>query len=256
MGWTDILRRALPSWLKEPGPDSRLPPATVKEQDESDCPVLWATPVGEFWGRLADGRLLDFLVNEQERQKTYQRGPVVIRPGDVVLDVGAHLGTFTRIALRDGAAKIVAFEIEPVSIRCFKKTFRKELAEGLVVLVEEAAWESSGMLALREDHNNSAAASVHEVTSESSGEQVPATTIDDVVVRLGLEQVDFIKMDIEGAERHAVRGAARTLSRFAPRLALCIYHKDDDPLVIPQQVLQIKPDYQVFTTEVAHAFFY
>ena len=49
-------------------------------------------------------------------------------------------------------------------------------------------------------------------------------SIDDFVTDGGISQVNFIKMDIEGGEREALRGASTTVKRFKPRLSLCEYH--------------------------------
>jgi hypothetical protein len=70
---------------------------------------------------------------------------------------------------------------------------------------------------------------------------VRATTVDEVVADLKLDAVDFVKADIEGAERHMLKGSSQTIARFAPRLALCIYHLPDDPVVIPQLAKTLKP---------------
>src|SRR5262249_32601828 len=65
--------------------------------------------------------------------------------------------------------------------------------------------------------------------------------IDDVVDQLGLSRVDFLKSDIEGAERHALVGAQKTLQKFGPRMALCIYHLPDDPEVITNIAHELFP---------------
>jgi FkbM family methyltransferase len=49
---------------------------------------------------------------------------------------------------------------------------------------------------------------------------VPTTTLDDYAAKMGVDRVDFIKMDIEGAELHALRGAARLLSSRPPPVLL------------------------------------
>ena len=118
----------------------------VKEENGVPCPTLYATPLGEFWGKRTDEPLLEFLLVEQLAYRLYDHDTASVGPRDIVLDVGSHLGTFTRFALGRGARKVVGFEPDPGSFRCFKRTFAEELRTGQVVLVEAAAWESPGTL--------------------------------------------------------------------------------------------------------------
>ena len=144
-----------------------------------------------------------------------------------------------------GARKVVGFEPDPGSISCFKRTFAGELQDGKVVLVEAAAWESTGTLQFEVHDVWSAASSV----SKEGALEVKAVTIDAEVANLGLASVDFIKMDIEGAERHALRGALQTLQEFGPKMTIAIYHLEDDREVIPEIVLGAQPAYRMVSTE-------
>lgn len=58
------------------------------------------------------------------------------------------------------------------------------------------------------------------------------------------EKVTFIKMDIEGLEMKAIKGASKIIKEQKPRLAICIYHKPDDFVSIPELLLELRPDYQ------------
>ena len=58
--------------------------------------------------------------------------------------------------------------------------------------------------------------------------------------------VDFIKMDIEGAELKALCGARKLIEKNHPILAICVYHKKDDLLKIPQYIKEISPDYKLY----------
>ena len=60
------------------------------------------------------------------------------------------------------------------------------------------------------------------------------------------EKVDFIKLDIEGAEQDAIDGAKETIKKFKPILAICIYHKAEDWYKIPEMVLEIEPSYNIY----------
>lgn len=60
------------------------------------------------------------------------------------------------------------------------------------------------------------------------------------------EKIDFIKMDIEGAEQDAIKGATNTIKLYHPILAICIYHKAEDWYKVPKMVLNIKNDYKIY----------
>lgn len=60
------------------------------------------------------------------------------------------------------------------------------------------------------------------------------------------EPVTFIKMDIEGAEMKALRGADRIISKNFPKLAICIYHNPEDLWEIPLYIKRNWPDYDIF----------
>jgi len=73
-------------------------------------------------------------------------------------------------------------------------------------------------------------------------QSVEVDTIDNLV----REKVDYIKMDIEGAEQDAIDGAKETIRKYTPILAICIYHKAEDWYKIPEKVLTINSGYKVY----------
>ncbi len=73
-------------------------------------------------------------------------------------------------------------------------------------------------------------------------QSVEVDTIDNLIK----ERVDFIKLDIEGAEQDAIDGARETIQKQRPILAICIYHKAEDWYKIPQKVLEIDKNYQIY----------
>ena len=68
--------------------------------------------------------------------------------------------------------------------------------------------------------------------------------LDTYVGKKGLPRVDFIKMDVEGAELDILKGAEVTIARWKPVLALSAYHKWDDFWVLMNFVKSIRPDYE------------
>ena len=61
-------------------------------------------------------------------------------------------------------------------------------------------------------------------TSTESAVEVQTQTIDDFVSEQSIKKIDFIKMDIEGSEPNALKGAEGTIRKHRPKLAIAIYH--------------------------------
>jgi FkbM family methyltransferase len=80
---------------------------------------------------------------------------------------------------------------------------------------------------------------------ETEGEKIALRTIDSVSEELKLTPT-LIKMDIEGAELSALKGAEQTIRTAKPKLAVCIYHKDEDLIEIPQYLHSLNPDYKMY----------
>jgi FkbM family methyltransferase len=216
----------------------------VIETDPASQAELWQTPRGRFWILAKSGEAFVYDLAEQLRGIYAYKG-LGARAGDIVLDCGANVGVYTRIALDVGAAKVVAIEPAPENVRVLRKNFEREVAEGRVLVYSKGVWDKEDMLPMTIDPSNSAADSF--VLPRGKGAKVQmlsVTTIDKIVAELGLERVDFIKFDIEGAERRALAGARATLARYRPRMAVCVYHLKDDPQVIPATVRAIVPRYR------------
>ena len=196
---------------------------------------LWETPKGRFWVPDGNEFMLPWNLAEEER-KAYGKPPHFVRAGEVVLDCGANLGIFTREALAAGAGKVVAIEPAPENLEALRRNLREEIASGKVIVYPKGVWDKDEWLTLNQDAGNTAADSfvLHPPGAKTSAEKFPLTTIDKMVAELGLERVDFIKMDIEGAEPRAMKGARQTLARWRPRMSIAVYHQASDPVTVPR----------------------
>lgn len=194
---------------------------------------LWRTRDGNFWIPNRNSDVLAFNLAEQE-EDIYGRGANGVHAGDVVLDGGANVGVFTRKALNAGARTVIAVEPAPENVESLRRTFTQEIADGRVVIQAVGLWNQPAELPLRVDANNSARNSfILKFGPEVSEVKVPLVTIDSMIENLALTKVDFIKLDIEGAEKKALAGASQTLARFHPRMAIAMEHLNDDPIAIP-----------------------
>jgi FkbM family methyltransferase len=211
------------------------------------------TPMGRYWTVRGD-RFLKVTLGEQKAD-IYDDGDVSVKAGDVVLDCGANVGVFTRTALERGARLVVAIEPAPGTVECLRRNFENEIAQGRVIVVPKGVWDHPDVLELAQgDDGNTTGDSFITGRSLSNKVRVPVTTIDVLAAELRLPGVDFIKMDIEGSEKPALKGAAETIRRYHPRMAIASEHLPDDLTAIPKTVSAIHNGYQVRSSGCKDAF--
>lgn len=175
------------------------------------------------------------MLNDLLLLRQYTHPVVHLNAGDIALDAGAFMGeTALWMACRVGTeGRVFAFEFMPRNAASLEANLvRNPDLAPRIRLVRAALWSQSG-------------APVHSLRSGGSsritfepvpgGERVAETiTIDDFTERERLDRLDFIKMDIEGAELDTLQGAARTLRTLKPKLAVALYHRTADFDSIPR----------------------
>jgi FkbM family methyltransferase len=206
---------------------------------------LVSSPWGEIWEPETVGTAAVAQIAEIEAKYANFPGEP-IQKGDVVLDCGANVGVETLYALRLGASKVVAIEPSPVNVEVLKKNFAKEIEQGRVIVYPKGVWDKDDILELHLNDDTSAM-DTFLLKREHSSRVVKAqlTTIDKMVEELKLERVDFIKMDTEGAEKKALAGGSRTISRFKPRMEISVDHLPEDPQQVPLIARKLNPGYRV-----------
>ncbi|MDR2430923.1 MAG: FkbM family methyltransferase, partial [Candidatus Margulisbacteria bacterium] len=123
-----------------------------------------------------------------------------------------------------------------------------ELNGNKIIPVPKGLGASEAKLPFYIDKHNSGANSLRgggNQFAQGTGATIAVTTLDNFVAENHLRHVDFIKADIEGAERDLLKGATQTLKKFAPKLALCTYHLPDDKQVLEKLILDANPNYTV-----------
>ena len=149
--------------------------------------------------------------------------------GDVVIDVGAHVGMFAIKAARQVGDEglVIAIEPEPENLRLLEQNIRGNNL-GNVIVVGKAAGESPdrGRLYLADDsYGHSLAGQTHKFLD------VEIDSLDNIVSGLKLGKVNFIKIDAEGTELEVLKGADKILGRAGIKLAIAAYHRlaDGEP---------------------------
>ena len=133
------------------------------------------------------------------------------KPGDVILDIGAEVGTDT-LPFADAVGptgKVVAVEAHPVTFRLLERTVELSGLQDRVICLNAAIASAAGTLVIEDDASTLRST----VKSEGSGHVIRALSLDDLCEELGLDTIALLKMNIEGAERDALKGATKTLAR-------------------------------------------
>lgn len=172
----------------------------------------------------------------------YEYGEVRLERGDVVIDAGASAGFFSALAASRGC-RVYAFEPVPETCEYLRRTTK--LNPGISV-VEAALTDKDGNTVMFESENAIDSTLIKNPSARYIREfNVLGLRLDTFVKENNIAKVDFIKADIEGAERFMLCGARSVLAEHQPKLAICTYHHPDDPIVLKNLILQACPDYIV-----------
>lgn len=168
-----------------------------------------------------------------------------LKSDSVVMDIGANLGFFSRLAVELApSGAVYAFEPVPSTFALFKKNVPNAVAvmKGLGTKTERKKIFTSDISTDCSVLADSPHADVKNI-DYSNVEEVALTSLDEFVEENKISRVDFIKIDIEGYERFAIEGARNTIKKFKPVIAVSAYHNPDDKIVLPALVISINPSY-------------
>lgn len=216
-------------------------------------------PDDPFWFRLA-------LLTQQHEVETVQQMEKIIQEGMVVLDIGAHVGYYTRRFARwvGERGQVIAFEPHPRTFktlqsntRHFKNVYLAQVAlaeeEGIAELYDYLMMSASGSLHYDENMRDLQRSSLskHDIAPRIASDfpmeafQVRTTSVDTYLSEIGVQKVNVVKMDIEGAELGALRGM-RQLIQDTPDLVIIMEYNpqalkafNHDPLAALDEILEM-----------------
>lgn len=162
--------------------------------------------------------------------------------GEVFIDGGSFdlMDTCHFVDMYPNFEKVYAFEPDASNFEmCIRnrKTFLEN--NDRIEIINKGLWSGEAKLNFEEGKKTASFLS-------GCGKGEAEVTSIDSCLNGTKETVSFIKMDIEGAELEALKGARETIIRDKPDLAICIYHKDEDIIEIPKYILELNPDYELY----------
>lgn len=150
-------------------------------------------------------------------------------------DVGSFDGK-TSLRFMEWSQKwehIYCFEADPNNVSKIQKTLH---FGDKVTIIEKAAWSQAGMIGFYAKGNGSSGI-------DARGDILSATTLDS---EMQDKRITFIKMDIEGAENEALTGAKKIIQEQTPKLAIAVYHKEEDILSVLEKIMEYNPRYKFY----------
>ena len=171
---------------------------------------------------------------------------IKIAPDDIILDCGACWGDTALFFANELSEKghVYSFEFIPNNIMVFHKNIETNAnLKDKITLIPNPLDEFNNKKLYYIDNGPGSRV----VSEPVAGYDIIFTiNIDYFFEKYKLEKIDFIKMDIEGAELPALRGAVKTIRQFRPKLAISIYHSMDDFVNIAAYLHSLNLDYKFY----------
>ncbi|MCD8003124.1 MAG: FkbM family methyltransferase [Clostridia bacterium] len=180
---------------------------------------------------------IDFLLDDTDKSDC----PLHFERYKATVDLGAYTGDTADAILSAShmIERIFAFEPEP---HAYKKLAEKAAVTPQITPINAAAWSDDTVLDFTElsGRGSSLGGKNHRGTKKIA---VSTRTVDGTVEN---ERIDFIKFDVEGAEREALIGARNTICRCRPEMLVSVYHRTDDLTALPRMVKSYVPEYKLY----------
>ena len=156
-----------------------------------------------------------------------------------VFDGGTALAFLERMA---PGARLIGFEpFREIYDQGRYKSVLEQRFPGAVYLEDSALWNETRELHFQPDTTNASASEgtsrvMDQLSPEEGSKIIKGILLDDYIAEKGIDRIDFLKLDIEGAEIQALEGARQTIIKSRPQMALCIYHKKEHLYQIPLMI--------------------
>lgn len=167
------------------------------------------------------------------------------KPGAVIVDIGAHIGLFSVIAAQvtGKKGKVYAFEPAPGTYALLQKTVAINHEGSVIETFQKAVGRENGKITffvsdVQADNSNSLVN--YKAHRPLQGIDVAVTSIDNFVKEKNIQQLDFMKIDVEGAEYDTLQGAAETLKTLKP---VCIVAIHPEPILAKGDSLEAIYDF-------------
>ena len=182
----------------------------------------------------------DFPTLAANKKNQYFIKEVILSKDEVFIDCGAYTGdTITEFLKHCPDFKqIIAFEPDENNFKQLQKKYNKNPK---IQFHNAGTYNKDGVVNF-DISFGALGGTIIESENQNNFISIQVKSIDN----LKLENVTFIKMDIEGAELNALKGAEKTILRDKPKLVISIYHSNEDMLSIAEYIHNLFPEYKIY----------
>ena len=159
------------------------------------------------------------------------------------VDLGAYNGDTIREMLLFNPNLKSVIALEPDS-RNFRKLneYAQNVTNCEIKCINAGAWNENTTL-LFDASGNRNAGIVSKGNIVSKIKEVPVISVDEVIDGA---KIDYVKYDVEGSEKEALLGSAKTIKAHSPKLLVSLYHRSEDLFTLPELVKEINSDYSLY----------
>lgn len=154
----------------------------------------------------------------------------LLSPGMFVIDGGAYNGDTAELFLKYVGDTGIIYSFEPTE-DSYNTMKEKRLPN--VQCIQKGLYSRECELKFAVNESITAGSTFRQeaVTYSNNVVTVPVTSIDKFVEDNCVSRIDYIKLDIEGSEIEALKGAYKTIQKYNPNLAICIYHNEGNDVI-------------------------
>jgi FkbM family methyltransferase len=147
-----------------------------------------------------------------------------IREGDVIVDAGAYTGAFTIYAAKivGNRGRVLAFEPDSANFKILTDNISINELDN-VTAINKGLWNKDDILKFNSKSDADSSLFYDDINGKNIID-LEVAALDSELERLGIKKINFVKMDIEGAEIEAIKGSLKTLKQNYVDLAIASYH--------------------------------
>ena len=233
-------------------------------EEISKTNYLWLTPTSKNINKKAIAKVMDLLKDKKSKDilesivklRETNNTKYYINPSDTeyfpkdipilknlkqvnFIDCGAYTGDTIEELLKQNIniGYTISFEPDNKNLITLNKTLSR-LKLGDSIVYPAGVYSTNTILNFANNGIDSSAS-----ISDNSSIQIPVVSLDTILLN---SNPNFIKMDIEGAEKEALIGAKNIIQKYKPNLAICLYHKEEDLWELPLFINEIESSYEMY----------